>query len=405
MKRDYAFLSCMIPPNMQEIVYRNSKRNMQDAANALEWHIYDGLCQNLKCDIKIFNILPIASYPQYYQNAFIKKTKFSTKYNQNNINVGFCNVKFIRKYSQFINAYIELEKWLKSSVHKKILFVYTASIPFLNALELLKDRYDIKICVIIADLPNMTNLSSKKSISRKISQKIFGDRAYTLLSCADYYVLLTKHMADYIQIKKPYCVVEGIATASNEFSKVNYNNTFKTIFYAGTLHKKFGILNLLEAFKLIDDQSYRLIICGVGDSEHKIREMAKKDFRITYCGQLPRNEVLKLQSQSTVLINPRQNNEEFTKYSFPSKNLEYLSSGVPFIAYKLDGIPEEYEDYILYVEDNEIETLKDKIVEVCSMEEYQRMLIGEKAKKFVNDKKNEICQTAKIINLINKCET
>ena len=405
MKREYAFLSCMVPTNQQEMVYKNSKNNMQDAANALEWHIYNGLCQNLKCDIRIINILPIASYPQYYKNAFIKKTKFSTKYNLNNVSVGFCNIKFIRKYSQFINAYIELEKWLKSSKRKKIVFVYTVSIPFLSALERLKNKYDVEVCVIIADLPNMSNLSNKKNISRKISSKIFANKSYSLLSCVDYYVLLTKFMVDYLKIKKPYCVVEGIATASNEFSTVNYSNDIKKIFYAGTLHEKFGIFNLLEAFRLIDDPSYRLIICGVGDSEQKIKDMAQKDCRITYLGQLPRNEVLKLQAQATVLINPRQNNEEFTKYSFPSKNLEYLSSGVPFLAYKLDGIPDEYDNYILYIEDNEIETLKNKIVEVCSMEEHKRKYIAEKARVFVNEKKNEICQTAKILNLINKNET
>ena len=44
-------------------------------------------------------------------------------------------------------------------------------------------------------------------------------------------------------------------------------------------------------------------------------------------------------AQSLWPVNPRQNNEEFTKYSFPSKTMEYLASGVPVVAYKLDGIP------------------------------------------------------------------
>lgn len=59
------------------------------------------------------------------------------------------------------------------------------------------------------------------------------------------------------------------------------------------------------------------MICGIGDSEKAIREAAEKDFRISFLGQLPRSEVLEWQKQATVLVNPRQNNEEFTKYSFP----------------------------------------------------------------------------------------
>lgn len=98
-------------------------------------------------------------------------------------------------------------------------------------------------------------------------------------------------------------------------------------------------MNLIDAFQQIKDPNYELRICGVGDSEDAIKAAAQKDERIHFWGKLPREQVLEWQSKATVLVNPRQNNEEFTKYSFPSKTMEYLSSGVPLVAYKLDGIP------------------------------------------------------------------
>ena len=205
-----------------------------------------------------------------------------------------------------------------------------------------------------------------------------------------------------MKINKPFCVVEGIASKIDSISENKKINGLKNILYTGTLHKKFGILNLLAAFKQISDKDYRLIICGIGDSEDIIKKAAEEDPRIIYKGQLPREEILILQREAAVLVNPRQANEEFTKYSFPSKNLEYLSSGIPVIAYKLEGIPDEYDPYIFYVKDNSIESLKDKLIEVCECSDgfaYEKSI---KAKDFVLKNKNEVAQTKIIIDMLKK---
>mgnify|MGYP003303651866 CR=1 FL=1 len=44
-----------------------------------------------------------------------------------------------------------------------------------------------------------------------------------------------------------------------------------------------------------------------------------------FTGKIDRSQVLALQRSATVLVNPRRNNEEYTKYSFPSKTMEYLA--------------------------------------------------------------------------------
>ena len=400
MQREYAFLSHMIPEDMRESVYNNSRNSMQDAADALQWHIYNGLCENLECAIKIFNFLPIHSYPQFYRKAFIKRSVFCSKYNDRNENIGFCNIKLIRSCSKYVHAYKSLKKWLDSNNKPKTLFMYTASGAFLKAIARLKKEYDFRVCVIIADLPDMRSLSSKKGILRQCYEKWGANNVYSLLSLADYYVLLTKYMAEYLKIDKPYCVMEGISTAAHEFSTPDHSGDIKRIFYAGTLHRRFGVLRLLEAFRMIKGSMYRLILCGAGDSEAEIKEAAKKDNRIIFLGQLPRRDVLKLQSSATVFVNPRQNNEEFTKYSFPSKNLEYLSSGVPLVAYKLDGIPDEYDEHIFYVGDDSSTALADKLREVCETSPAELVEHCKRAREFVQQEKNELLQTKKIVDLI-----
>ena len=205
-------------------------------------------------------------------------------------------------------------------------------------------------------------------------------------------------MRDYLNIDRPYCVMEGIASESPKANVEEKRE--KTILYTGTLHQKFGVMNLVKAFGQIENPNYRLVICGIGDSEKAIQEAAEKDSRISFLGQLPRREVLEWQSKATVLVNPRQNNEEFTKYSFPSKTMEYLSSGIPVVAYKLDGIPDEYDAYIQYVEDDSIESLKKKLIEVCELSDEERKNLGSAGRAFVLAEKNSTIQVKKIVELI-----
>lgn len=397
------FLTSLIPENMYSQVSQKSTYNMQDASNVLQWHIHEGLCENYQQDIEILNVLPVGSFPQYYSDAFVKEEIFSSRTGNSNVNIAFCNVKLIRKYILPNQIYKALMRSFEN-VDEGILFVYTVSAVFMEAVSKFKrEKPGIKVCAVIADLPDMCSLTSKKSRLQKMFEKHLANKSYKNVSCVDAFVLLTKYMADYMKIEKPFCVVEGISTAVTDFGTVSFDasEAKKTIMYTGTLHKKFGVLNLVNAFRQIEDNSYELVICGTGDSQKEIEEMAREDGRIKFLGQLPRTKVLELQSSATVLVNPRQNNEEFTKYSFPSKTMEYLSSGIPVIAYRLDGIPDEYEEFLCYVEDDSIQALTDKLIEICELSREKREQIGSKGRNFVIEQKNSVIQTEKIVNLLN----
>lgn len=398
--REYVFLSLMIPKELSNDVKQNSSNNMADAANALEHNLMQGLAENLSVPPKIINVLPIGSYPQYYSELFVKKSKFKLCNRDNHENIGFCNIKFVRNYFIEKAVYDSLEAYCKKKSGNIVICIYSASLCFLSAVEKLKDKFpNIIVCDIIADLPGMTNLSSNKSVLLQWYIDYQAKKALNKLKCVDCFVLLTKQMASYLHINKPYCVVEGIASETQELRLEEHKE--KIILYTGTLHKKFGVMNLVSAFCKINNNEYRLVICGIGDSENEIKKVAESDHRISFLGQLPRNEVLRLQRKATVLVNPRQNNEEFTKYSFPSKTMEYLSSGIPVIAYKLDGIPDEYDEYLQYVEDDTIDGLKNKLIELCEMSDEKRQKIGGAGRSFVLKEKNSRVQVKKIVDLIN----
>lgn len=393
---EYAMITVLIPKEYEETFRADARHTMQDAANALQWNLYRGLCENLKQDVTLFNLLPCGSYPQYYRRPFVKGFAFDKAGH----NLPFCNVKLLRNRFKTNALYKALDKWCRRSDEPKTLFLYTISQPLVAAVDKLKKKHPhVKVCAIVADLPDMANLSSKKSWLLKRFAANSAKNAYSMLDSIDAFVLLTRHMADYMHLTQPFCVMEGIAAVEADSAPLTAPER-PMILYSGTLHRKFGVLHLLEAFRTIDDPSVTLCICGIGDSEEIIKEAAKEDPRIDFRGQLRRDEVLALQKQATVLVNPRLNNEEFTKYSFPSKTMEYLASGVPVVAYKLDGIPDEYDPYILYPEDDSVQAFAKALYSVCRLSQEEWCRRGERGKRFVAEHKNPVAQCRKIAELV-----
>ena len=70
------------------------------------------------------------------------------------------------------------------------------------------------------------------------------------------------------------------------------------------------------------------------------------------------------------------------------------------VAYKLDGIPDEYDEYINYVPDNSPEALAKVIQSIAELPEEERSLLGIRARDFVLKEKNYIAQTKKILHFI-----
>lgn len=400
---DITFLGGLFPEEIESEILRNSIGNIENAANALQWNLIRGLEVNNDKPINIINSLYIGSYPKKYKKAFIKTTEFRKNIRSRNINVGFINLFGIKQYSRYRRLKKHLKNWASDEKENKVIIAYALTGVFVKALKYIKKlNPNIKTCIIVPDLPQYMNTSDNVSKLYKTLKSIEIKSINRDLYYIDAFVLLTKQMAEILPINN-FVVIEGISTDlfKGRNIEANFENKNKRIIlYSGTLNRKYGVLNLIEAFRLIDNQNYQLVICGNGDSVKDILEAQKHDPRIVFKGQIQREEVLQLQLKSDVLINPRQNNEEFTKFSFPSKNLEYLSSGTPLIAYKLDGIPDEYDDYIYYVEDNSIESLKEKIIEVCSKEEEKLKKFGLKAKEFVLENKNSAKQTKKIFDMI-----
>ena len=107
-----------------------------------------------------------------------------------------------------------------------------------------------------------------------------------------------------------------------------------------------------------------------------------------------------MQQQATVLINPRSSKGEYTKYSFPSKTMEYLASGTPTIMCHLPAIPQEYDEYLYYITDESAEGIKSKLIEVCEKPQQELEEFGQKAAEFIKTQKNAFVQAQKVKEML-----
>lgn len=233
--------------------------------------------------------------------------------------------------------------------------VYSAHTPFLEAAVYAKQRDPrIRICLYVPDLPNYMNLNADCSAIYDIAKSFDIRKMKTLMRTVDSFVLLTRHMQTALPVgHKPCLIAEGILPVQGITAPVSRpSGEYRDIVYTGKLNEKFGILHLLDAFRQIPDPRCRLVLCGRGDCDDAAAQAARTDPRILLTGQITPEEARSWQQNAAVLVNPRPNNEEYTKYSFPSKTIEYLMTSNPVAAFLLDGIPSLYKDFLCPIRDD-----------------------------------------------------
>lgn len=387
----------------EEKILQDSKRNVQLASNTLQWSLIKGL--NELSSIELMNSVYVGTFPRNHKKLIEKSYTWQYQGNISVNNIGFINLFILKTIHRFLGVSARLFRTIRKQKIPVALIVYGMHTPFLAAAYLVKSFFkNLHICVIVTDLPEFMGHRKNKSKLFWFLKNSDSRIAHKLIKKFDSYVILTKHMKNPLQISsKPYVVVEGAIDEENlvKFHNSEVEGEKKIVFYGGGLNERNGIRNLVKAFCTINDPSFELWICGEGDEEEALKKLSQFDQRIKYFGLVPKERVYTLQSQATVLVNPRcPESGEYTKYSFPSKTMEYLLSGKPIIAYKLPGIPDEYDDFIEYVSNGSVEELANTILNTCNLPKEERDKLGRKGQQFVLEFKNGISQAEKILRMI-----
>lgn len=390
----------LFPQEYVAQIQRNTISGMQNAANNLQWEFLKGFDSFIDCDVSVLNSMYIGSFPRRYRKWRIPTFSFSHNQKSSDLNVGFINLPIIKVFSRYFGIIKHMKEWLGDDGNNKTVVAYAMTFPFVQVLMWIKRHYpQTQCCLIVPDLPEYMNASAMEKTWYRICKKI---QKIVILNCikhTDSYVLLTEHMRDWFSEPIEYVVVEGIAR-ENELPNLGQHRK-KSIFYAGMIEEKYGVVDLVRSFIDLDRSDWDLEVFGDGTSLKRIKEMAAGHRNIHIWGLVPHAKVISAQKEAAVLVNPRKNDHVFTRYSFPSKILEYMSSGTPMLAYKLDGMPQEYDPYYFHIDDHD-RGLLEALKMIVDMDEVDRIRMGYEAYNFVKSKKNAREQCDRIHEMLKK---
>lgn len=389
MKRNYLFLGFAIPEEEMKTVFgKDQFPSIQ--THKFNWNLIKGL-ENLDgVEFTYISTRPVSDFP-YYPHKFVKRKRWATWLGKNEIiisEIPFINISLLKIITRtFSGLVIGILKYFKLK-NKAGVVVYSVHVPYMLVGYIISKIFKVELISIWTDPPAVLNTkdSSLKRNLRKLEYKL----SIKLMSKTDKVIAVTKYLAHDFAPNKPFLVIEGIVDIKDINRKSNLikseNKKTTNFVYTGTLDARYGIKNLIQAFEEINDRNIVLDVYGKGDFQEELEQICAVSSNIRYKGFVANDQALKAQRDADFLINTRSDEDEYVKYSFPSKTLEYMLSGTPLITTILSGMPNEYENYVIPLKDNSVKSIKETISESIEMTIDNRIKLGKSALKFAESK-------------------
>lgn len=361
----------------------SNPENVSYAANKYNRLLCEGLAQN-GIRVEAFALLPVTR-SNCKKILVRKKTekigKLTVRY------MATVNLPGVKHILRCISSFFRVLFARRGTTVFFDLFAVSANIGMNVAAKI---RHFERVCVI-TDMPE--HLTSSK-MHLRIENKLIAD--------ATAYILLTEQMKKKVDPgHKQTIVLEGHvdhnAARAEKASGEAHELSQRIVLYAGALHRRYGISDLVDAFLACHKQGEILQLYGSGDYVDAIKEIAKENPCVQYCGVKPNSYIVEAEAHASLLVNPRTGEGEYTKFSFPSKVLEYMVSGTPVLMAKLPGIPDEYFDYAYTFDDRDEAGLATSLRMVLDKDEHEIIDFGRQAREFVLKNKSNVTQAKKIV--------
>ena len=370
---------------------KNGKRYPSQAGQKYHNLTLSGLRKN-GVDVTNFSVLPLSA--STYAGKWFSGKKHSTK---EDLYLSMPTVSGLRHIWIFLSVFIKtlFFGWKKERIVVCDVLNFTVSLAVLLATRL----SPAKSVGIVTDVPTKR---AKKADSLKM--KLYTRLSFSVLKSFDSFVFLTSAMNELINEKgRPFVVAEGlvdIEESAEESKTEKYPQ--KVCLYAGSLKKIYGIGMLIDGFLKAGVENSALHIYGAGDFEEEIKKICEREESIKFFGIVPNSRVVEEEKKVSLLINPRPTDEEYTRYSFPSKNMEYMVSGTPLLTTCLPGMPQDHKEHIFLIEEESAEGIATALREIFSHTGEELGEKGKRAREFILNEKNNLVQAIKLVEMMKK---
>lgn len=395
-EKQYEHMKGMVRPGVDNVKY-----GMIESGYKFHHLLMDGIVSDT--NNSIYSLVGRATSREAYKGLFWKTVKeMDPEKNIQYKHIGFINLPLIKNLIVSLSYFFNVLFWiLQNKKEEKCIIVdaaYVTVIPFVNLATKIAPCKKVSIVCDIYEY--MADVKDADETGSKFN-KFFSKMMKKNYSQIDGFVFLTQQMDGVLNKEnKPYIVMEGLVDVNmgTKFDAVEKNSK-DVVVYAGAIRKQYGLENLIEGYHNYKNDNSELWIFGSGDYVPEVMKKAEEDQRIKYFGLVPNKEVVKKELEATLLVNPRPSDMEFARYSFPSKNMEYMVSGTPLLTTDLPGMPEEYKDYVYIIEENSPDGVQEALEKTLSLGRAQLFERGRKSKEFVLNKKNNVAQGQRVLGL------
>lgn len=393
------YISSVCTPKVLDYIFETSIVKPSQSVQKFHRLLIEGFSKHTDfCQVEVLTSLPVSpgGHKKIIWNLQDDKLNgIPFKY------IPFINLPILKHIIVFFITFLNVLVWILSNrKNEKVVVCDILNVSVVWATFLACKIGRQNIAVIVTDLPFYSVLNfDEESFLKRTYLKISS----FILKHFDFYIGLTQQMNAVINPEnKPFMVMEGLVDSQILINteSPSLKNKKKIALYAGGIYEEFGVKTLLDAFVLLESDDLELHIYGFGDLALQMSKYSATDSRIIYYGLVNNSEVVNRLVEATVLINPRPTTEEFTKFSFPSKNMEYMASGTPLLTTKLPGMPSEYNDYVYLIEDESVEGIHKVLTNLFSKTDEELKKFGGKAKSFVLKNKSNEIQAKRIIDFL-----
>lgn len=392
------YLSALSSPKLIDELYNNNKKDPGFAVQKFNRLLAGGLVKNEE-EVTALSAPPVGRHNSsklFWHRGQELEADITYHY------LNFINLPGLRQLCLTLGTFCRTLLWTISKPQKERAVVCDVLNASMGAAAILACKITgTQTIGVMTDMPGLMvrfEINQKMPLTTRIATSLIKwcFRNY------DKFVFLTEAMNVVNEYSRPYIVMEGMSDGTMvEHNKSFEHKEVRTIMYAGGLHERYGLKKLIEAFMTLPQKNIRLKLFGTGPFVDELeKKYCKEDKRVMYMGVAPNSEVVEAELEASLLVNPRPTHEEFTKYSFPSKNIEYMASGTPLLTTKLPGMPKEYYPYVFLIEDETTEGYSKALAEALNKTDEELFEYGAKAKGFVLDKKNSCEQARRVIKLI-----
>lgn len=231
-------------------------------------------------------------------------------------------------------------------------------------------KMNLKDCIIITDTLNPNVLRNSTKFAKKYNLPIIGvcnntpssihntgkSYATSILSLAENlsgYITLTQGLNTlYNTYNRANLSFEGVLDDNVVINKENEYGDY--IFFNGSLEPNHGIVQLILAFRELDNPKLKLIISGYYPDNETLIRVIHNNQNVINLGNIPSDEVISLASHSLLNVNPLPFTEDFDRYYVPANLVDYFNSNSIVVSVRNRQFMKSFKDDAIWVEDCEI---------------------------------------------------